>query len=628
VGYVPRLAGPNDRRIALDGVPPETALELLESAVGATRPSRHRMSAMAERANGNPLFLTSLATSVRTGDATDDLPGSVEALLLVDIDRLGAADRTLLRLAAVLGVRFDGGILADVHASRITGAEIATRLHEFVRTADDGEFEFRHTMVRDVAYAGLPYRLRRRMHERVAVALQARAGRFAGADLLSLHFHAAGLHGEAWSSSLQAGEEARAKYAHAQAAAFFARALDSAAHLADSPAERPSVAVWLGECLDMSGDAAGALAALRRARRDMLADPVATADTLHKEARITLRLGRYRSALAQLTRAMRVLDGVDGTAADAVRARIATWYGFCLHLQGRDDAAVQWGRRAVACAEASGDKEVLANACNALHLSYGASAVVEDRPYGQIALGLYEDLDDLSGQALTLNNLAIDAYNAGRWDEAVDAFAEVAPRFHRLGDDADEATALYNRADVLVAQGRCGEALPVLAASLHLARRADDEELVGLALREQARAQAATGDPTRAWASFRQARLVLAGLDLATEVALLDAAHADALAADGRTTEALALLDETIPAAQAKAPDALARLHRVRAHALLAQGRAEQAASAARAGLACTTGTYGGFEPALLGLALADATQDDGLRADSTRMLDSLGVVR
>jgi tetratricopeptide (TPR) repeat protein len=289
---------------------------------------------------------------------------------------------------------------------------------------------------------------------------------------------------------------------------------------------------------------------------------------------------------------------------------------------------VQWGRRAVACAEASGDQEVLANACNALHLSYGASAMVEDRPYGQIALGLYEELDDLSGQALTLNNLAIDAYNAGRWEEAVDAFAEVAPRFHRLGDDADEATALYNRADVLVAQGRCGEALPVLAASLHLARRADDEELVGLALREQARAQAATGDPTRAWASFRQARLVLAGLDLATEVALLDAAHADALAADGRTTEALALLDETIPAAQAKAPDALARLHRVRAGALLAQGRVGQAASAARAGLACTTGTYGGFEPALLGLALADATQDDGLRADSTGMLDSLGVVR
>ena len=243
-----------------------------------------------------------------------------------------------------------------------------------------------------------------------------------------------------------------------------------------------------------------------------------------------------------------------------MRARIATWYGFCLHLQGRDAAAVQWGRRAVAFAEASGDQEVLANACNALHLSYGASAMVEDRPYGQIALGLYEELDDLSGQALTLNNLAIDAYNAGRWDEAVDAFAEVAPRFHRLGDDADEATALYNRADVLVAQGRCGEALPVLAASLHLARRADDEELVGLALREQARAQAATGDAARAWASFRQARLVLAGLDLATEVALLDAAHAEALAADRRTTEALALLDETIPAAQAKAPDALARL--------------------------------------------------------------------
>ena len=34
--------------------------------------------------------------------------------------------------------------------------------------------------------------------------------------------------------------------------------------------------------------------------------------------------------------------------------------------------------------------------------------MVEDRPYGRLALAAYEGLGDLSGQALCANNLAID----------------------------------------------------------------------------------------------------------------------------------------------------------------------------------------------------------------------------
>ncbi|WP_417564491.1 AAA family ATPase [Microbacterium sp.] len=638
VGFVPQLAQ-GDERIALGAIAPEDALELLESATGSARPSRHTLAAMAERARGNPLFLTSLATSVHSSDGPDDLPESVEALLQVDIDRLAPADKALLRLGAVLGTRFESGLLARLH-SGVRAEEIAGRLDEFVRPvegADAGDdLEFRHTMVRDVAYAGLPYRLRRELHERVALALEAGAGGdadsdegpAAAADLLSLHFHAAGLYDKAWSASLRAGAEARAKYAYGQAAVFFDRALDSAVHLPDVAAgDRVDARVSLGECLDMAGDANGALVALRRARREMGADPVAVAEGLYKEARITLRLGRYRPTLAQLTRALRLLDGVDGAAADTVRARLATRYGFCLHLQHRAAEAVRWGRRGVAWAEAAGETEVLAHAFNALHLAYGASALDEDRPYGHLALALYEQLGDLSGQALTLNNLAIDAYNAGSWGQAIDDFTRAAESFHRLGDDANEATAVYNRGDVLVAQRRHAEALPVLRIALGLARHVDDEELVGLVLREQARAEAGVGDTARAWASFAQARTVLAGLELSTEVALLDAAYAEALARTGQTDRALVVIDDAILAALAKASDTLARLHRIRAQTLVTRGDDEQAAAAARQGLEYTAGDFGGYEPALLRLALAQATRDPVLRAQAESALVSLGVV-
>ncbi|MBO0981228.1 AAA family ATPase [Microbacterium sp. SD291] len=626
-GYLPLRAGPHDRRIALDAIPPERALELLESAAGGALPSRHALDAMAERARGNPLFLTALAAGMHSPSADDDLPGSIEGLLIADIDRLGTGDRALLRLAAVLGARFDAGFLAELDEAAAHADEVVARLGEFIRPVEGGLLEFRHALVRDVAYAGLPFRLRRDLHERVAIALESSGG-LAAPDLLSLHFHAAGIHDKARSHSLEAAEEARSKYAYGQAAVFFERALDSAAHLPQVTAEaRAQARLALGDCLDMSGDANGALAALRQARAGLQADAIATADVLYKEARIRLRLGRYRAALAQLTRAMRLLDAVEGPAADAVRARLATRYGFCLHLQRRGADAVRWGRLGVRWAEASGDDGVLAHACNALHLAYGASALAEDRPYGKIALDLYVQSGDLSGQALTLNNLAIDAYDAGRWNEAIDEFGRAADSFHRLGDDANEATALYNRADVLVAQRRHAEASPVLRVTLRLARRVDDEELVGLVLREQARAEAGAGDRGEATTLFDKARAVLAGLDLASEVALLDAARAEALAAAGAIPQALALIDETIRVAETKASDALARLHRIRAQALVAQGRNEQAVAAAEAGLACATGGYGGYEPALLRLAIADATGDRDLRAHQQEVLAALGVV-
>lgn len=623
-GVVPLVDGPRDRRIELAAIPPDSALELLESA-GAAAGSRRILEAMAERAHGNPLFLTALATSAAGAGESNDLPASVEALLLVEIDSLASADRALLRLAAVLGTRFDKDLLVRLHPE--PADVVVERLTGFVHPADGGDLEFRHAMVRDVAYAGLPYRLRRELHQRVADTLESAADRVASSDLLSLHFHAAGLHERAWPYSVQAGEDARAKYAYGQAAAFFERALESASHLPELPAsERSAAQVSLGDSLDMAGDAGGALLALRRARRDLRGDVVATAEILHKEASIVLRLGRFRSALAQLTRGLRRLDGVEGTAADAVRARLATRYGFCLHLQRRDGEAVRWGRRSVEWAEAAGDQEVLAQAFNALHLAYGASSLEEDRPYGQLALDLYTQLGDLSGQARTLNNLAGDAYTKGSWGQAIDGFAHAAESFHRLGDDANAANALYNQADVLVAQRRYEEALPALRAALPLARRVDDEELVGLVLRELARAEAGTGDQAGAWPLFEQARTVLSGLDLATEVVLLDAARAEALADAGELDRALDRIDQTIAAADAKASETLPRLHRIRAQSLIAQGRHEQAAAAAREGLARSTETYGGYERALLSLTLADATQDRVMRAEARRVLVDLGV--
>ena len=114
--------------------------------------------------------------------------------------------------------------------------------------------------------------------------------------------------------------------------------------------------------------------------------------------------------------------------------------------------------------------------------------------HGETALRIYEQLGDLSGQAHMLNNLAVRRFVEGRWPDALLMFARAAESFRRVGDASNAANADYNRADVLVRQGRSDEALPLLENTLRVARAVGDEDLVALVRKEMGRAQSRAGD--------------------------------------------------------------------------------------------------------------------------------------
>ena len=82
---------------------------------------------MAEKAEGNPLFVEEIVTFltergvVRTTVELDinavagtALPASVQSLLTARVDRLAPNDRSLLQAASVIGRRFDPQLLAVV----------------------------------------------------------------------------------------------------------------------------------------------------------------------------------------------------------------------------------------------------------------------------------------------------------------------------------------------------------------------------------------------------------------------------------------------------------------------------------------------------------------------------------
>ena len=145
-------------------------------------------------------------------------------MITAEIDRLANADRRVLRYASVLGMSFDATLVGgaagrgrDRERARTRGS--GWRSSSTTRAA--GRYRFRHALMRDAAYEGLPYRRRRELHARVGSAVLASAGDadHEHAELLSLHFFLAGDFDRAWRYSMIAAERAEAAYANMEALA-------------------------------------------------------------------------------------------------------------------------------------------------------------------------------------------------------------------------------------------------------------------------------------------------------------------------------------------------------------------------------------------------------------------------
>jgi class 3 adenylate cyclase/tetratricopeptide (TPR) repeat protein len=636
-GFVPDSSDEHER-LVLAPIDESAAFELLASTAPRTPLGQQAMSVIARKAGGNPLFLRELVLAASRSGSVADLPDSVEGVVTSQIDRLDPHDRTLLRCAAVLGVRFSEADLKDMLAvnGRALDHDVLRRIDDFIESDGDDRLRFRHALIRDVAYAGLPYRLRRQLHQQVGQALEiVGTDREDLADQLAMHFFHAANYEKAWTYSRRAADRAQAHYAHIEAMEFLERALEAARHLSELASSRlASVYEQLGDVRDIAGLSTEAADAYHRGRRFAAGDPVVLARMIFKEASIDQRLGKFAASLRLLSRGRAVLDGVTGADADAARSRLATRYAFGRYLQGKYQDAMRWSAIGASEARRAGDRDALAYAYNTMHLAYLHAGLAEEQPFGELALAIYEQLDDLRMQGHCLNNIAIGAMQDGRWTLSSDLLDRAAELFRRVGDTANEANTVYNRADLMIRQGRFDEVAPLLASALRAARAVDDHELVALVLRERGRMLCGIGQRDEALALFDDARGRLTSLGLRQELIGLDGAVAECLMLSGRLDEASTVVAGALARARAlRANMLLAPLLRIQGFGLLAAGRVDEARSVLQAGLRSPDGADGQHEQALMMMAMAqisDEQQEGGaqdLHQRSREILDRLGVV-
>jgi tetratricopeptide (TPR) repeat protein len=530
-----------------------------------------RILALAE---GNPLFVEEVVAmlideGVLESDAGNEstaaepskiaVPPTIKALIAARLDRLGRDERGVIEAASIEGKEFARGrveeLVGDI-ASAAVGAHLRALVRkELIRPVGPAEdtFRFRHQLIRDSAYEGMPKALRADLHERFANRLEADSSIAPVADaLLGYHLERAVL----LRRSLGVPDAATAELAARATACLRAagrradqrddpasvQLLERALALA-SQADRASVLVDLANALHSVGD-------LERC--------AATAD---------LALERSRASGDRLTLAR----------AQAVELRLmfSRWKG------ETDRASLEAAARSlVAELEDLGDDEALANVLLLVALMH-MNRYDQSVGYAERALEVAERVGNRKDVGFAAGFMGlITVFGPVPAAEGIERCRALR---QRVADHPLASASLLRREAVLEAmQGRLD-----VARALHSeGRRAVDDLGYRWASANvvfgEWELEMLSGAPERAEATARASLEVYEEMDATNEGSTAAALLAVALAQQGRHDQAIQYADL---AAEWAAPDDIASQvgHlRARAHVLAARGELERAETAAR----------------------------------------------
>ncbi|MCK6521704.1 AAA family ATPase [Myxococcota bacterium] len=283
-----RLSGASGvRRCELGQLADDEARALTRMLLALPEPRLELETRILSRAQGNPFFIQSIVHGLREayGDSlagiperVEDiaLPHSVQEVLLSRLDRLGEAERALLKGGSVIGRVFAVDAVRVIWRESLDGDVVDEALRR-LNTASLVSIEsraplfaaFQHVLIRDVCYNTLLPGVRQAMHRRFVLYLEEALGQGArGASALLAYHSVEGDDPErGLRYTLMAARDARDQYANDDAIAHYRRALGLLEQVElsadDRAATHHSVIVELAEVLVSAGKYEEAVELLR-----------------------------------------------------------------------------------------------------------------------------------------------------------------------------------------------------------------------------------------------------------------------------------------------------------------------------------------------------------------------------
>lgn len=528
-----------DAVASLAGLTPSAIAELVarELEVPSASVPEELATSVADRAGGNPHYAEEMiaalveAGTVRVeradgvprvrlagdlGGGGGRMPRTLQGLILARVDRAPAEQRTTLKVAAAVGMRFalaplraalPGGRDAHVAAVRERLAGLASR--GLVVEEGEDRHAFGHELVHEVAYDSMLYAQRRRVHAALAD----------------------------WYSTAEEMPEA----------------------------ERwPVLAHHAARAAEGSGDAALAGRAVRH---------------LARAAQQYEHSGAFPEAVDALRRALSLAREVEqeGGGSSLSRAELLASLGAVLEKTGAlEEAQASFAEALTLDAPATTRAAALAGIC-LVHTRTGRHE--EAREAGRRALVEAEVLGDASLEALIRGRLGILAALDGDLADAEAHFDEAQRHYRAQGQPRNAASWLNNLGLARILQERYADAMPPLTEALALAREAQAPDVAAQVLTNLGLAAQREGDLDEAARRYGEALASCRALRARHEVVTLVVNLGDVALARGDVEEAWrAYRDGAVEAAALGAtPKALDAL-RGAAEVLLARGAPERAA--------------------------------------------------
>jgi class 3 adenylate cyclase/tetratricopeptide (TPR) repeat protein len=477
-------------RVPLQPVDEADAVRIVRAALAVEDLPWELAAPIARKAEGNPFFLEEIGRALVEGGAVQvergrlvtarsvamiTIPDTVQDVIAARLDRLEEPQKRTVQTASVIGREFALGLLRRVSDVQ---DQLERSLHELKRIEliyekaglREPEYVFRHALTQDVAYASLLQAERRRLHAVIGAAIEElHAGRLEErAEELVYHF----TRGEVWERVVRYAREA---------------------------AERAAALCVDDKAVEYYETALQALGQLPE-----------TADTARAgvEVRLAMRAPLWRGGqperLAALFREAEVLANRHGLTdrLDAVYAFLVQYHW----ARGEHGRALEYARRCLERAEARGDLGLrVTGLFYSLHCRFSLGDCARALDDVHELLGLLEG--PRAAERFGLSGLPYSgacAYGAECLAELGDAAGALAllDRGQRVADAANhlysQMVLAASRGGVLVAAGRCEEAIGLLEAT---ARTCRDKRFVGQlinALKHLGRAYVEAGRPADA----------------------------------------------------------------------------------------------------------------------------------
>jgi tetratricopeptide (TPR) repeat protein len=325
---------------------------------------------------GNPLFASQLVRHLAESDrlrvgadgieyeSTDDVPQDLRDIVWRRVSLLGDNAVEILATASALGVEFDVEVLGDMvdvaedaFTAVINGAAGARLLNE---GSSPRTLRFTHAVVAQALYGELRGVDRSRVHERAARVLAKSTGQHPQRIMVQLarHWALAGNDSEALAWAVAAGDGAMNQLAPAEAARWYAAAVDHARALGVDDSTLADLTIKLGDSQRRAGQPATRITLLQAAE---LAQRAGGPDLLIRAALLNTR--GFQSGVTSDADRIDVIEAALAVVEpdnESERAQLLALLGQELNntpdVARRRDAA----NRAIAIARASSDPALLA----------------------------------------------------------------------------------------------------------------------------------------------------------------------------------------------------------------------------------------------------------------------------